>query len=515
VQDATIDPGDNKLAFNAGVALTATLKGGVNLGVFGGIPHIFTVSGGLQADVVLSAKAMSALRGQAVLPTEADKDGHGSVAFDFSIRNNEGTGPADITANVGLYLKFDFLGVFTKTLEHTLGSLPVAQLDGYGLLMIDVPPSTAPGSKGEHVRTVPDGNFPSYSLGMHQKLKEKVEEYKKASLDHEIEESQKALKGTLFRMEAIELRKFQEAELKQSSADEDVRDRERKALEANHKQALDAATATWVEAKKALTAAEKAGKTGAELTPLQDAVRSSERDVQRYQAYFTGSPDLYHTSLVSRRTSANFDEHLTAESAKAERALAKQWEDNCKLYADREMGQTQRIRAKLKADRAAKEIEEQLRVVESKPAGTDEQKFRRDSEKGFWTRRRTENAAEVERLTRAVAEGAAQLAAIPLDQLSPPHRLILKRGIAPSLDAMLKRNQELTNELLKKKEAAVVKRRLAETRLEDAQRTSSGIKAAEDALAACNAEYDEATTEHAIRQASVDSMAEVIAGDGS
>ena len=158
-KDVALADGEN-LAFSGKVAGHAALKGRVRVGVFGGVPALFTVSAGLYAGLDLSATLAADAAGTWNLPKTAGKGSSGAVELYMSL-SDQAAG-TKLTGEVGAYASVNVLG-FGRTIEKPLAKAEIAEVVAHGFARLD----TADG-----LTLLPAGDFPTHVLRLNPKLEE-------------------------------------------------------------------------------------------------------------------------------------------------------------------------------------------------------------------------------------------------------------------------------------------------------------------------------------------------------
>ncbi len=159
--DVALAEGDH-LGFAGTVAGKAAVKGRLRVGVFGGVPALFTVSAGIYAGLDLSATLAAEASGAWHLPKAPEKDASGAVELYLSLSDPKTSKGAMLTGEAGAYASINVLG-FGRTIEKPLAKAEIAEVAAHGFARLE----TARG-----LTLLPAGEFPTHVLRLHPKLDE-------------------------------------------------------------------------------------------------------------------------------------------------------------------------------------------------------------------------------------------------------------------------------------------------------------------------------------------------------
>jgi hypothetical protein len=153
-----------RLEFAGKVAGKAALKGRVRVGVFGGVPALFTVSAGIYAGLDLNAVLAADATGSWNLPKTAGKDSSGAVQLYLSMSDSATKEATSLTGEAGAYASVHVLG-FGRTIEKSLAKAEIATIFAHGFAEL---------STDHGLRLLPTGQFPTHALHLHPTLEEKL-----------------------------------------------------------------------------------------------------------------------------------------------------------------------------------------------------------------------------------------------------------------------------------------------------------------------------------------------------
>ena len=236
ISGATEQNPDAPTRIEGGLNLKGNLEGSVVAGVFGGIPGVFTVGGGVHAGLTLAVEALARIDGALHMPSKSHPRGAGSFGFDFKIAG-PGDQPAIASVVAGPYIFVDFAGI-SKTMKLDLLQVPLLQLEAYGGMRLDAPPKQGVDEDGKHIHTIPDP-FPAYRVQVAPELTKAFDSGKNALLKHRIRQAEQNLGKELAKVGGAERRIRDEHALNQLDPSE--RDGARSDLEATDRKARETA----------------------------------------------------------------------------------------------------------------------------------------------------------------------------------------------------------------------------------------------------------------------------------
>jgi hypothetical protein len=194
---------ENAIQFDGGLKLSGFLDAKVTFGAFGGIPHVFSVGGGLHAGIKADIVARARTAGQFQLPRQKG-EGDGFIDFHFGIESSKG-GPAALLGTAGPYISFHVAG-FSKTFTWDAVTLKLADLWAHGSMQIKKPAGDVdPKNPKEWITPLPSASeFPRYQVKVLPDLLETIDQAKVAHFNRQLIKAQKDEKSHANKTRAIE-----------------------------------------------------------------------------------------------------------------------------------------------------------------------------------------------------------------------------------------------------------------------------------------------------------------------
>lgn len=177
------------LKIKSGLKARASLEATLNVGIYGGVPSVFSASAGLYAGLKLQVLATADIQGAWPLPTRAGDNSGGAIDALFQLK--DGMTYPDLTATAGFYVKFNFLGT-SRMLRKQMAAMKIAELHAHGGMRMRT---------GEPIALLPQDRFPAYAIHLDPALREQLFGQ---DFQAEYQRSQRRLSGKFADVEATE-----------------------------------------------------------------------------------------------------------------------------------------------------------------------------------------------------------------------------------------------------------------------------------------------------------------------